>query len=344
MPPGQAAAAPPPQQQQQAGRHQPQQQPVYPPPQQQPAPHGGQVLGAPYQGYAPPTTAVAPPPAQQRQQAAAQALATTVETARPLGLSVAAPPAPPGHRPTGGGPSPVVPDQREWRQRRHRAIPRLRIGWHQASATELDRLQVAGASFGLRLGRNQSGFPVALALFQPEPTTVMLIGGAWAARLLAYRALGYGARVKVLTAQPKGWSDLGRSATGRTDRVAVLPPGSPVETTASADAPVLVLHDTEQPPSATEPVAWETRLTVLRRLTPDNVAAMPNASIVMMQRLTPSEAQIVASAMRLTPRTSQQLPMLRDDMMAVLSETGNHYVWLGPGKSELELIGRPGRY
>ncbi|NYI93427.1 hypothetical protein HNR02_006802 [Amycolatopsis endophytica] len=326
MPPAQAQPGPPPQQHQHA-----------------PVPPGQAVLGAPATPQAPAVVNVAAPAAPQ-QQAEAAAAATTVEVARPalaVGVPTPMPPGPPGPGPA--GPAAGAPrEHRDWRTRRHRSIPRLRIGAHHASEEALELLQVSASSVGLPLGRDQNGFPVALTLFRPEPVSVSLIGGAWAARLMAYRALRAGARLLVFSQHASDWVQLGQSATGRTDRVAVVAPGSPPAVSASADAPVLCLHDAPQ--SQSEPEAWQTRVLLHRRLTPERVGAMPGSDLVLMQRLTPNEASLLAPALRLTQRTSQQLQMLRDDMLAVLAGETNHYVWVDPAPGERERLGRPGRY
>ncbi|MDQ0376153.1 hypothetical protein [Amycolatopsis thermophila] len=315
------------------------------PPPPAPVPPGQAVLGAPAVPQAPAVVNV-PAPAQAQQQAGSQAVATaaTVEVARPalaVGVPTPMPPGPPGPGPAGPATA-VARGHRDWRTRRHRSIPRLRIGAHHASDAALELLQVSASSVGLPLGRDQNGFPVALTLFRPEPVSVSLIGGAWAARLMAFRALRAGARLLVFSQHPSDWVQLGQSATGRTDRVAVVAPGSPPAVSASADAPVLCLHDAPQTQS--EPEAWQTRVLLHRRLTPERIGAVPGSDLVLMQRLTPNEASLLAPALRLTQRTSQQLQMLRDDMLAVLAGETNHYVWVDPGPVERERLGRPGRY
>lgn len=258
---------------------------------------------------------------------------------------MAAPVAPPGGPgPSGGTPRAVPGARRKWRARRDRAVTPLRIGRHHATDGALDRLQLAG-SFGLRLGQDSDGLPVAVTLFQPDPWSVALVGGMWAAKLIAFRALRFGARVLVRADTPAGWPELGRLATGRTDRVVLIAPGVPVGVTASADTPVLLLWDADTAPAPAEPVAWQTRLTLMKRLTPDRVPAVSRADMVLMQRLTPSETSIVVPALRLASAPAQQLSTLGKDMMAVLTKKKAQYVWLGTDDPvERERIGRPGRY
>ncbi|GLY64810.1 hypothetical protein [Amycolatopsis taiwanensis] len=281
--------------------------------------------------------------AQQAQQGSARealgrsGLAVGIPAPLPPG-----PPAPSGPSGPSGGQRHVVREQREWRTRRHRSIPRLRIGAHYASERALNLLQVSASSFGIGLGRDSNGVPIAVSLFRPEPVTVDLVGGAWAARLLAYRALRSGARLMVFSDQWAYWVQFGQSVTGRSDRVAVLAPDADAGVTASADAPVLCLHDTAPAPGQPQP--WQTRLQLHRRVAPERVAAVRDADMLLMQRLTPNEAGLIAPVLGLPPQTVGQLQTLRDDMMALITQGGNRYVWLDQVPAEVHWLGRPGRY
>ncbi|MCP3802588.1 hypothetical protein NLX83_25275 [Allokutzneria sp. A3M-2-11 16] len=293
----------------------------------------GQVLGGPmaYPGAA----------AAGAAAAAAQASAAGTLLAQPLAVGSSPPLAPP----TPPGPTPERTGSREeesWQTRKHGGLSPLRIGHHHASDEELDLLQIAGSSFGLRLGRDQAGQPVAIPLFRPEHTEALLVGGMWAARLLAFRALRFGARVVVFTHQSGGWSELGELAVGRVDRLMVLPPGSPNELTASADKPLLCVHD-DQPPPAEDPVPWRTRLTVLRQLTPERARLAASSDLVLLQRLAPFEASLVATEMSFTPDTTQEISRLRDDMVAMFMDTARQYAALTVTGQE-QRLGRPGRY
>ncbi|WP_156051071.1 hypothetical protein [Allokutzneria albata] len=293
----------------------------------------GQVLGGPmaYTGTAGASDAAA----------AAQAAATGTLLAQPLAVGSSpplAPPTPPTTAPDKG----AVKDEEPWQSRKHGGLAPLRIGHHHATDEELDLLQIAGDSFGLRLGRDQAGQPVAIPLFRPEQTEALLVGGMWAARLLAFRALRFGARVVVFTRQAAGWPELGNLAVGRADRLMVLPPGSPSELSASADKPLLCVHD-DQPPPAEDPLPWRTRLAVLRQLTPERARLTADSDLVLLQRLAPFEASLVATEMSLTPDTTQELSRLRDDMVAMFMGSTRQYAALTVTGQE-QRLGRPGRY
>jgi hypothetical protein len=252
---------------------------------------------------------------------------------------------------TSGGPGPVDrPDEAgptepepRWHARRHRRLQRLRAGQHAAPHRALEELQVSSESFGLLLGGGQAGEPVVVRLFRRRPSRVVLVGGAWAAELVAFRALRFGARAVVFAQNPAGWVDLGRRATGRTDRVAVLAPGSPVSMRPSEDSPVLRLTGPE-PEEADGPPEWTTTMSVLPRVAPAHAAQLAGADLVLAQRLSPPEAAGLASILDLPARTGHLLRVLHDDMLAVLAATGPQYAWVRPSSTELDTFGPPARY
>lgn len=222
----------------------------------------------------------------------------------------------------------------------------MRIGRHAASPTQLDLLQVGRNSFGLTLGQGEAGEPVTVRLLTSAPRRVVLLGGVWMAELVAFRALRAGARVVVFTPDPGGWIDLGRRATGRTDRVAVLAPGDAPTLEGSADFPVLQVSRAGEPTVADLP-GWTTRVwwwppnaVAESQLTSDQVAELGNADLVLSQRLSPHEAARVGPLLRLSPQTCQRLPMLPDGRLAVLTQAGFAQVKIetsatgpGPGTS-----------
>lgn len=317
------------------------------PPPGEPLPPG-HPLGAPVRASA---AVPAPPPAPA---APAPALVQAVETTGEVisGAAAAAPapalppppivatPAPPAGPPTtGSDPSPPVDAVQQWRARRHRRLPRLRIGQHAAPDEALDQLQLRAGSVGLLLGRGRAGEPVTLRLFRHRPTRVVLVADAWAAQLVTFRALRFGARVVVFTPEPAGWIDLGRRATGRTDRVTVLAPGAPVNRPASADSPVLRVYVGDAP--GPDLPQWTASLTVMPPLTvtdlgirPDRAILFAGVDVVLAQRLTPREVAALAPVLRLPRDLQQALPSLPDGVLAALSRTGTQYAWTGPPGAE----------
>ena len=168
----------------------------------------------------------------------------------------------------------------------------------------------------------------------------------WVQALLALRALRLGCRLMVFTHDTGGWIALGRRATGRTDRVAVLAPGSAVNRVSSADAPVLrmLLPDpaTGTPPSPDPDLpGWSTELSASPRLTPALADRLAAADLVLAHRLPPTEAAGLCAARRLAGPVAHLLQVLHDDMLAVLSPAGQRYAWIGPTRLEADILAEP---
>lgn len=184
-----------------------------------------------------------------------------------------------------------------------------------------------------------------------EPTRVVLVGEGWAAELVTFRALRFGARVVATFPDPGRWIDLGRQATGRTDRMTVLAPGSPVSMAASADSPVLWvgLGSESAGPDGDLP-AWTTRLSVLPPSVlpdlvtrPDRVIHLTGADMVLVERVTPAEAVTLTARWGLSPQTRDTLPVLPDGVLAVLTRAGAQYAWTDPTSTEQDALGGPSR-
>lgn len=269
--------------------------------------------------------------------ASAEATATTAEQALAEPVAITAdggvPPLPGGGR--GDDPDDGQAEEPSWRARRHRGLPRLRIGWHGATVEQLDRLAVTATSFGVRVGRDQAGAPALVPLFDPQPTTVALLGGRWMARLLALRALGFGATVVVFSDAPAHWHSLDAA------RTVVLAHGTSLDLAGSADAPVLYVHDLDELTAVVpgETPAWTSRLMVLPEITNQRASIVRDADVLLTQRLTSGQAAAVASARGLSAEQAQLAQVLHDDMLAVLTATSDRYLWVELTEAERALLG-----
>lgn len=324
---------------------------------------GGAVLGrdatlsSPAVQAAGPAPATAAPPAQTASpaqtssgtatRAATQAAAATASRAAAVPLSEAravpdtTPQAPPGtvyesRRPPGGGDG-------------HRGLSgklaRLRIGSHTASRSALAQLRISSPGTGLILGADRQQGPVSVRFFRPEPTRIALVGGAWAGQLVTFRALALGARVAVVTADPQAWQGFGERATGRGDRVAVLSAEQPLAVTASAQQPILVVYDLGQlGATAPQPLGpWQTQLTILRQLSQPGVPSIQDCNLVMLQRLGSTEAALAGSSLRLPAASTQFLQVMADDMIALVGDGAERYIWFAQTDVERQYAGAPRR-
>jgi hypothetical protein len=235
------------------------------------------------------------------------------------------------------------PDGRDrFGQRRTRQS--LRIGAHTASDRALELLGMAIPGAGLVLGYDLDQTTASIRLFRPEPTRVALVGGEWACHVIALRALALGARVAVFTTTPERWDGFGEWATGRTGRVATFSLDQSVVVPASAHEPALLLYDAGLTGVASNvPLGpWQTRLTVLRQLTSYGIPAIQEANMVLAQRLTRAETEVVTSTMRLSSEAGGWMQTLNDDAMAVIVGGEERYVRLTLASLEQQL-GAPRR-
>ncbi|MGW0431197.1 type VII secretion protein EccE [Micromonospora sp. NPDC003197] len=215
----------------------------------------------------------------------------------------------------------------------------LDVPWQRLPATG-GRVGGARPAVGLWLGYDVDRRPAVVRVFRVRPTELTLVGGAWTARVLAARALAMGARVHLFTAHPDDWHEFA-AATGLADRlfVGVEPP-----VVADPRQPTFIVDDLgadeTTPRAGMRP--WQTRLTVLRRLTSFNARRLGEAQLVVLHRLTDDEATVAAEVLGMTGDTPRALTRLPDDMVALVGGGVNSYVWLEPTDWE-RSFGVPGR-
>jgi hypothetical protein len=293
-----------------------------------------------------PAPAPAGPLTQGRRQAVAEpatrSQAAPVVTSAPLARPGVFPPDQPG------GPPPGPEDEEGPRDRTGPSgrTSRLRIGWHAIPRAGLRRMTAGQpAPAGLLLGRDQQQVPVPLRLFAPEPVRVTLVGGVWAAQLLLFRAFAAGVRVVVVTTEPRAWTGFGERATGQQHRLTVVAaePGGPYSGT--AQTPLLTVYDLGMSGPMTSPPLgpWHSQLTVLQQLDRAGVPSLQEASLVVMQRLGGDEATLAAAALKLRPQSGQLLQSMNDDMMALIGEGDDRYLFLNQTGIEQQYIGLPRR-
>ncbi|GLY01736.1 hypothetical protein [Actinoplanes sp. NBRC 101535] len=225
-------------------------------------------------------------------------------------------------------------------------ISRLRIGWHTLPGSGLRRMRVdPPPDAGLILGQDRRQLPVPLRLFGPEPAPAALVGGVWAAQLLVFRAFSLGARVIVVTTDPRSWSGFGERATGRPDRLVVLTEDSGTVAAGTAQSPVLTVYDlgVTGPVTAPPPASWHTRLTLLRQLDRPGMSTLQEAGLALLHRLGSEEAVLASSALRLNQETARFLPFMADDMLAVIGDGDDRFVTVRPTGVEHQQLGPPRR-
>jgi hypothetical protein len=222
-------------------------------------------------------------------------------------------------------------------------LARLHIGGHSSSRQTLERFGFTGPARGLRLGVDRDGRPVTVRPFRREPTRIALVGGYWAAQLLAFRMLAMGACVVVATRTPQPWEAFGTWAVADRTRVRVVPPGQPFEVDAGPRRPTVVVDDGRALGDVLRPGSWQALLSVVPRLAAESLDVVADADLVALQRLTPDEAAVASAALRLTSDTAGLLQLLEPDMLALLGGGADRYVWVSATAVESGRFGAPQR-
>jgi hypothetical protein len=212
--------------------------------------------------------------------------------------------------------------------------------WHAARPGGLRRLGITAGPAGVVLGRQHSGDLAPVRLFRPEPTRVTLVGGSWLAWLVVFRSLGVGAQVHVTTAAPARWSTVG-SLAGLPDLVTVGP--TPSAATPGIMRPRLWVNDVGIGAAGATVGPWETMLDVVPGMTPTTPAQLAEADVVLLQRLTPDDAGVCASTLRLAAGMETKLSQLHDDLVVVVVAGAVRFVNIAATSVEEELLGPPTR-
>jgi type VII secretion protein EccE len=212
--------------------------------------------------------------------------------------------------------------------------------WRAAPKDALRRLFAAAGPAGVVVGRDHPGTVAPVRLLRPQPTRVALVGGYWAARLVVLRCLAAGALVEVVTASPARWAGLAENA-GVGARFRLLQTGeiAPPLIPLGSARPVVQVNDGGRSMERPDLGAWHTSMTIVTTLTSNTAAALADANIVMLQRLSPQEADACVTALRLPPETATRLQQLHDDMVVVVTAGELHYLWWATTSVENDLLG-----
>jgi type VII secretion protein EccE len=212
--------------------------------------------------------------------------------------------------------------------------------WRAAPKEGLRRLFAAAGPAGVVIGRDHPGAIAPARLLRSQPTRVALVGGYWAARLVVLRSLAVGAMVEVITADPTRWAGLadgaGAGSRFRITRTGELAP--PLVPLGSA-RPVVQVNDAGRSMERPDLGGWHTSMTVVTTLTSNTAAAVADANIVLLQRLTPQEADACVAALRLPPDASTRLQQIHDDMVVAVVAGDMHFLWFATTSVENDLLG-----
>jgi type VII secretion protein EccE len=212
--------------------------------------------------------------------------------------------------------------------------------WRAAPKEGLRRLFAAAGPAGVIVGRDHPGAVAPVRLLRPQPTRVALVGGYWAARLVVLRSLAAGAMVEVITADPIRWAGLAEGA-GAGSRFRITRTGelAPPLVPLGSARPVVQVNDGGRSMERPDLGAWHTSMTIVTTLTSNTAAALADANVVLLQRLTPQEADACVAALRLPPDASTKLQQIHDDMVVAVVAGDMHFLWFATTSVEGDLLG-----
>ncbi|WP_377270079.1 DUF3662 domain-containing protein [Peterkaempfera sp. SMS 1(5)a] len=207
------------------------------------------------------------------------------------------------------------------------------------SRNHLETLGLSISSTGMLT--RADGKDAAQGLLRPSPYGVVLVGGLWAAQLIALRAGTAGARIAVETGRSHAWNPVARAADGGRLRLEVHPIGRLTPQTASAAGPLLIVRDCGPHPAtaAVPPRPWQTVLTLLPYFGAGAEHQLSEADLVGVQRVAPQEAGRIAEVLRLNPREAAALPGLGDDATLWADRQSRHFLSAAPTADEAQVLG-----
>jgi hypothetical protein len=202
------------------------------------------------------------------------------------------------------------------------ALPPTQLGTHLADRATAAAVTLRTGGSGVVLGRDDSGGLAGVALFRPEPTTGVLVGGIALAQLVAFRSLAVGAAVVVETGRPAAWQAFVNLAAGSTGSITTVA-HAPDEGPGTVDRPRLLVVDADSPASVEphRPGGWSTVLTAHDRASSWNAPLLAGCDVALLHQLAPGEARVVATALNL-PDAARALSGQPPGRVAVASRAG----------------------
>lgn len=213
---------------------------------------------------------------------------------------------------------------------------------HVLPVAALPRFDLPITPGGLVVGWER-GEPVSLPVFRGRPTRLGLFAAAYVGRLLAFRALGAGARAMVATPRPAAWSGLARFAPHQAVRWG--PPGSATPPGGSELSPSLIIDDggPREPVLRTDLGAWQTQVVLRALLSSVAAGQLRSLDAVAVQRVMPNEVPPLERAFDLPGQTAGWLTRLPDHVVGLVFPGGIRFVNLAPTTVERQLLGAPTR-
>lgn len=213
------------------------------------------------------------------------------------------------------------------------------MGVHRVAVGPADQLWLHVGAAGVILGVDDAQQPVAVAMFRPEPTAIVAVGGLAAGQLLAFRALAVGARITVETARPNAWQTFLQVAAGTSGAIVLATAPTPV-TPGTANQPSLRLIDSQSSAASQSGAGagYATTVTVHDQLTQWNASSLAGADLVISQRMSMTEARFAANALG-SEELERALVSMEPDRVCLAARGSHRLIRIVPTEIESWLVG-----
>ncbi len=230
--------------------------------------------------------------------------------------------------------------ERSW-MRRLAATQLRRPREHLVAHSGLAQLAGSIGRGGLVVGLDEERRPVPVRLFDGKPTRVAVVGDPYVVRVLAFRAVAMGARIRIVTARPEIWQSLSDALGTHRRLVMLVRPGTPPAAAGSLARPVLTVLDSGslRADNRRATAAWGTVLTLLPAVSDSAMMVLRTAHLTLLQRCDHPQARRACAVLGLDPSLAPKLVYAPDDGMALVSDGEATFLRMSSTQIERGLLG-----
>jgi len=229
--------------------------------------------------------------------------------------------------------------QRDW-ARRLASTQLRRPREHRVTRDGLFQLAGPPGRGGLVIGLDQDRQPIPIRLFDGETNRVAVVGDPYVVRILVFRAVAMGARIRIVTARPDSWQSVSTALGSHRRLVSLVSPGTPPAAAGSLAHPVLTVLDagSQRADSRRPAASGGTVLTVLPAVTDSAMMVLRTADLTLLQRCDHPQARRACAVLGLDPEVAPKLVYAPDDGMALVAAGEAVFLRLSPTQVERGLL------
>jgi len=217
---------------------------------------------------------------------------------------------------------------------------------HLVASDGLAQLAGPTGPGGLVVGLDQERRPVSVRLFDGEPIRLAVVGDPYVVRVLAFRAVAMGARIRIVTARREVWQSLSDALGVDRRLVLLVPPGPPPAAAGSLARPVLTVLDSGSLRADTRRAGASgatgrsagTVLTLLAAVSDSAMMVLRTAHLTLLPRCDHPQARRACAVLGLDSGLAPKLVYAPDDGMALVADGEMALLRLSPTQIERGLL------